>query len=420
MKKLDMNIPNEVLGLADIEIISIYLRNETELVIETQSTQDTISCRNCGSECKAHGYDRPMELRHLPILGYKTFIQIKPKRGICEQCEEKPISTTQTLDWHERNARQTKLYQQYLMFKLVNSTVADVSRKEEIHEHTIETIIDKEVATEVDFDSIPFLGVIGIDEISLRKGRQKYVTVITYRYENKVKLLKVLNGRLKADVKVFFNSIPKRLKKTISAVCSDLYDGYIYAAKEVFGHTVFVADRFHVAKQYRKHLVTLRKSELKKLKKRLTPAQYKELKDAISILTKNRDCFTDSERKTLEPLFKCSPKLQLAYRYAHRLTTIFNARYSKQEATDEFRQWIDDVTASEVKCFKTFIVTLNKYMDVITNYFNNRDNSGFVEGFNNRLKALTRRCYGIKHVNRFFQRIKIDTEGLQMFKFCGV
>jgi len=59
-------------------------------------------------------------------------------------------------------------------------------------------------------------------------------------------------------------------------------------------------------------------------------------------------------------------------------------------------------------------------MDVITNYFNNRDNSGFVEGFNNRLKALTRRCYGIKHVNRFFQRIKIDTEGLQMFKFCGV
>ncbi|WP_413226956.1 transposase [Cysteiniphilum marinum] len=38
-----------------------------------------------------------------------------------------------------------------------------------------------------------------------------------------------------------------------------------------------------------------------------------------------------------------------------------------------------------------------------------RNSSGFVEGFNNRLKVLTRRCYGLKNAKRFFQRIKIDT-----------
>ena len=65
------------------------------------------------------------------------------------------------------------------------------------------------------------------------------------------------------------------------------------------------------------------------------------------------------------------------------------------------------------------IATFEKYMDEITNYFISRNSSGFVEGFNNRLKVLTRRCYGLRNVKRFFQRIKLDTEGLAMFRFAG-
>tara|TARA_B110000908_G_C9849711_1_gene269343 strand:- start:179 stop:337 length:159 start_codon:yes stop_codon:yes gene_type:complete len=45
------------------------------------------------------------------------------------------------------------------------------------------------------FKQIDFLGVIGIDEISLRKGRKKYVTIITYRHNDKVKILKITEGR---------------------------------------------------------------------------------------------------------------------------------------------------------------------------------------------------------------------------------
>jgi transposase len=53
------------------------------------------------------------------------------------------------------------------------------------------------------------------------------------------------------------------LKIPVSAVCSDLYGGYINAANEVFGSKVITADRFHVAKLYRKKLITVRKSELR-------------------------------------------------------------------------------------------------------------------------------------------------------------
>ena len=80
---------------------------------------------------------------------------------------------------------------------------------------------------------------------------------------------------------------------------------------------------------------------------------------------------------------------------------------------------MSEVNDSELNCFKTFIGTLSKYIEEISNYFIDRNSSGFVEGFNNRLKVLTRRCYGLKNTSRFFQRIKLDTEGLNMFRFSG-
>ena len=58
-----------------------------------------------------------------------------------------------------------------------------------------------------------------------------------------------------------------QLRKTIVAVCTDMYDAYVNAAREVFGKSISViVDRFHVAQLYRKSLVSLRKRELKCLK----------------------------------------------------------------------------------------------------------------------------------------------------------
>ena len=47
-------------------------------------------------------------------------------------------------------------------------------------------------------------------------------------------------------------------------------------------------------------------------------------------------------------------------------------------------------------------------MEEIANYFVQRENSGFVEGFNNRLKVLKRRCYGIVDRVHLFRRISLD------------
>jgi transposase len=414
---LEMIIPLSVLGLSDIKINAIYLRDNIELIIDVESTVEDTKCRNCGETCEKHGSDREMEIRHLSILGYKTYIRIKPKRGICYKCADKSVSTTQLLEWYERGGRQTKYYEDRLLFELVNSTVKDVSRKEDISNHTIDSILEKRISAEVDFTSIKALDVLGIDEISLLKGRKQYVTIISYRVNGKVHVSTVLKGRTKKIVKTFLESIPLPLRSTITAVCSDLYDGFINAAKEVLGEGIVTADRFHVAKLYRKKLVNIRKSELRRLKKKLSDEQYKSFKEATSILCKGRDYFTEDETVAINILFNHSPKLRLAYQFSRELGGILDRHQSKSVAKIEINDWITRVKKSNLNCFNGFIVTLEKYIEEITNYFTSRNTSGFVEGFNNKIKVLTRRCYGLKSAKRLFQRIRLDTGGLAMFRF---
>ena len=115
------------------------------------------------------------------------------------------------------------------------------------------------------------------------------MTIVTARLADGTKrVLAVLPDRQKALVKKFFLSIPKHLRKTIRVVCTDLYEGYVNAVKEVLGRKVrIVVDRFHVAKLYRKGLDEVRKKELKQLKEELPAETYKAFKGVIWKLRKN-------------------------------------------------------------------------------------------------------------------------------------
>jgi len=191
-----------------------------------------------------------------------------------------------------------------------------------------------------------------------------------------------------------------------------MYDGFINPVKEVFGSKVkIVIDRFHVAKNYRGAIETLRKKEMKRLKSELSENEYKELKNVMWILRKQYSDLSDEEKEILQLLFKYSPLIKTAYNFRNKLTKIFNQPISKKQARRKINQWIKSVERSEITCFNTFLKTLRKLMNEILNYFINRLNSGFVEGLNNKIKVLKRRCYGIFNTENLFQRISIDLAG---------
>lgn len=222
-----------------------------------------------------------------------------------------------------------------------------------------------------------------------------------------ITILAILKDRKKETVKEFLVSIPLKLKKTVIAVCSDMYDGFINASKEVFGEKVrIVIDRFHVAKLYRKVVDNIRKEEMRRLKKFLSEDEYKKLKGVMWILRKAE--LSQEEKDILKRLFNHSAKLKKAYELSSDLTSIFNNQTSKNGGIRRLKNWIEKVKNSELTSYNSFLSTLTKRLNEIANYFVFRENSGFVEGLNNRLKVLKRRCYGIVNRIHLFQRISLD------------
>ena len=74
-----------------------------------------------------------------------------------------------------------------------------------------------------------------------------------------------------------------------------------------------------------------------------------------------------------------------------------------------------EIRESELNCFDGSLTTLETHLDDIANYFVERHTSGFVEGFNNKLKVIKRRCYGISNITHLFQRIQLDLYGYSLF-----
>jgi len=98
---------------------------------------------------------------------------------------------------------------------------------------TIEGIEDRHIDTQVNWDSLTRLDILGIDEIALKKEHQDFVVIVSAKVDDHLHILAGLKDRKKATVKAFLQSIPPRLVETIESYCCDMYDDYINTAKEV-------------------------------------------------------------------------------------------------------------------------------------------------------------------------------------------
>jgi transposase len=404
-----------LLDLPNIQVQAAHQDLKVNYIVTLVSTERGTTCHKCHKRIdKSNGYGEWVTLRHTPIFNKAVYLRIRLPRCQCD-CDGQP-TTTQQVSWFARRSPFTKAYEAHLLLACVNSTIADVSIKENVTYDAIRGVLDRNIRKSVDWSTIEPFEVIGIDEISIKKGHQDFVGIVTARRGDETHILGVLEDRKKETIIRFFRSIPKRLRRTIRYVCSDMYDGFINAAKEVFGRKVrIVADRFHVAKLYREGLEDLRKKELRRLKRELPAATYKKFKGVMWSLRKKEEDLTEDDRAALEQLFQYSPRLKQAYLYRDQLTAIFDRQVTRAQAKHLLNAWMDRITRSDIRCFDGFIKTLIARKDEITNYFVGRHNSGFVEGLNNKIKVIKRRCYGILNPEHLFQRIHLDLVGYKLY-----
>jgi transposase len=409
----DFTLP---LDINSLEIINQTLDAKGNITFDVVSKCTETTCHKCGKPAtKRYGYSTMITIRHTSILDREVYLRIKQVRYECEHCDDH-TTTTEKYDWCAKGGKITKALEKYILRCAINSTITDVSRKEGISYRTVETTMRNRIGTKVDWRQFTDLNTIGIDEISNKKGYQDFIAIISaINKAGELVIIAVLDDRKKETVQSFFESIPEHLKKTVKSVCTDMYDGFVYPAIEVFGQQAVVVDRYHVSKLYRKPLDKLRIKEMDRLKSELPQEEYAKLEGMMWILRKQHECLTEADKTSLSLLYKHSPKLKEAHSYALKLTQIFNTHSDRKNAMSKINRWIKSVEKSNLTCFNTFVKTLEKYKPSIANYFKDRKNSGFVEGLNNKIKVVKRRCYGFVNTESLFQRLFLDLQGYKLF-----
>lgn len=410
---ITVNLP---LDLPDVRVVASQLLKDATLLIEVESTLRTAQCHRCGREIdRFHGFDRPIRLRHLPVFGRTVLIEIQPKRYRCPYCEGGPTST-QRCAWYDPNRPHTTAFEQDVLKRLIHGTVADVSRQLDLGVKAVEGIMDHRLAPAVDWTAFTALETLGIDEVALCKGQGHYVAVVWARdAAGTTHVLAVLPDRLQATVQGFLETLPSALKGTIRRVCIDMWEGYAGAVATALPQAHLVVDRFHVAVQYREAVDELRKQEFRRLNAGRPANQALPTADWRPLLRREWLSLTPAQQGQLVELFEQTPTLASAYLLRNTLTAIFDCTPERATAQTRLQRWTEQAKASGLHCFDKFLNTLHNWQDGILNYFEGRHTSGFVEGLNNKLKLLKRRCFGLDDPVELFRRLWLDIEGPRLW-----
>lgn len=183
------------LNLPDVRVLSTQRTEQGHWLICVESTLEGAQCRRCGREIRGlHGLDAAVCLRYLPRFDVPVFVEIRPKRYYCPYCAGHP--TTQRCEWYEARRPTTKAYEQWAVRLLINATVADAAHQLGVAEETSDGILERWIAHTVDWCAWERLGVIGIDEVALKRGHRDFVVLVTVPREGgSVEMLAVLADR---------------------------------------------------------------------------------------------------------------------------------------------------------------------------------------------------------------------------------
>lgn len=228
---------------------------------------------------------------------------------------------------------------------------------------------------------------MSIDEVSQRKGRGNFVTVLSDIDQGK--LLEVIDSHQQDEIIEALKMQPIEMREKVKEVSVDMWGGFPKVIAEVFPNAVLVYDRFHVMKPVNE--------ELNKIRKQIEV----NIKGSRFILLKNAVDLNEKEKEKLELILKSSRRLKLAYTLKEEFRQIFETHYSVVEGRKQLLQWLKK--ARSVYC--DVLVTIREHFDGICNYFLSRTTSGVMEGINNKIKLIKRQAYGFINFDNFRSRL---------------
>jgi transposase len=190
----------------------------------------------------------------------------------------------------------------------------------------------------------------------------------------------------------------------VEEVTTDMWDGYVNAAREVFGRGVRVTiDRFHVMMNFQEWLTEARRE----IQRGLGKEEAKALKGTRWLWVKNWENLTEQERAELAELKNRFPALKQLAEQRENLRDIFEDKKisTAEEGRKRLVGWMEQARGLGLKALEGFCKTLSNWLDEIANYFVSRSSNGRTEGFNHGLRSILWRAFGMTNFRRFRLRV---------------
>lgn len=219
------------------------------------------------------------------------------------------------------------------------------------------------------------------------------------------RVLEVLPDREKATVLAYLQEARRSgLLAEVEEVTTDMWTGYVEAAREAFGEDVRTTiDRFHVMQNFHRWMDEARRE----LQRGLHPEAAKALKNLRWLLCTNPENLSTDQLRELEEIKQLFPELGRLHDLRESLRAIFEDHRLSRPATaiDRLRDWIAAARRTGSRALGTFCRTLENWLGPIANYFATRASNGRTEGFNHKLRAILWRAFGIRNFRHFRLRV---------------
>jgi transposase len=244
--------------------------------------------------------------------------------------------------------------------------------------------------------------VIGIDEISVRKGHTYRIVVSDL--EKRRAIWFGGKDRSQESMDMFYQWLGPLKTKGIRLAVMDMWKPFENAARTHIPTAAILYDKFHVIAHLGKALDTIRISEYA----RLSGSKQRFVKGQKYHLLSHRENLTLSGKKSLQALLEANKRLNVAYVLKESFGQLWDYT-SEAWARKFFDNWKASLRWQRLKPYEEFAQLIERHWDGIAAFCKpeNKVSLGFVEGLNNKIRVIQRRAYGIR--NEEYLRLKILT-----------
>ena len=354
-----------------------------------------LRCGVCRQRCREVYDVRPMrEWRDLAMRKSPLILCYRPRRVECPRCGVR----VEDFPWAEPWARVTTALANAVAVLARELSWQGTARQYGLNWKSVATIVKRAVRYGLEHRARPPVHVIGIDEVSRRKG-QVYLTVV-YDLERRV-LLWVGEDRTEEAVRKFFTEeMGRRRCHTLQVVCMDMWAPYAKLVKDHAPQAQLLFDRFHIVKHLNEAVDAVRRQ----LWRRVTAKEKVAVKGTRWLLLKNPWNLNDEQKERLSTLVRWNTPLVRAW-YLKEAFQLFWGYKQPKRAQDFLEKWMRSAMRSRLEPFKTFVGMLRSHLGGVLAWTKARVSNGAVEGMNNKIKSISHRSFGFRTAENFIAAI---------------